>query len=72
MKLNLQKKSKMCGECVIGLVFALLEISIVIGETLGWIIYNSGLDSILFIIFLVVIVSYHKKKQNKEIREGIL
>ena len=50
---------------IIGLVFALLEISIVIGEILGWINYNSRLDSGLFIIFLVIIVSYQKKKQNK-------
>lgn len=62
----------MCGECVIGLLFALLEISIVIGETFGWINYNSGLDSVLFIIFLVAIISYHKKKQNKEVSEEIV
>jgi hypothetical protein len=56
----------MCGECIIGLVFAVLEIFIIIGETLGWINYNSGFDSFLFIIFIVLIVSYHKKKQDKE------
>lgn len=58
------KKNTPCGACIIGLVFALLEILIVIGETIGWINYNSGLDSTLFIIFLIFIISFYNKKQN--------
>lgn len=57
----------MCGKCFIGLVFVILEISIILGEALGWNNYNSNLDSFLFIIFLVLIIYYNKKNQNKKI-----
>jgi len=62
--LEKNNKNTPCGACIIGLVFALLEILIVIGETIGWINYNSGLDSTLFIIFLISIILFHNKKYN--------
>ena len=65
MVTNLEK-IKPCGACIVGIVFALLEILIVVGESLGWISYNMALDSFLFIIFLIFIVSYQDKNQNKK------
>ncbi|MFX1378596.1 MAG: hypothetical protein ACFFA4_05845 [Promethearchaeota archaeon] len=54
------------GVCVVGIIFALLEFLIVIGENLGWISINMDLDSFLFIIFLIFIISYQDKYKNKK------
>ncbi|MFW9866367.1 MAG: hypothetical protein ACFFEN_09760 [Candidatus Thorarchaeota archaeon] len=56
----------MRNECIVGLVFVVLEFLVVIGETYGWIKYNSGFDSSLFIIFLILIITYHKKKEEND------
>lgn len=56
-----------CGICIVGLIFAFLEIFVVIGEGLGWISYSVDFESFLFIIFLIFIVSYENKNQNKKI-----
>ncbi len=63
---NLEKDNP-CGICIVGIIFALLEIFIVIGESLGWISYSMNFESFLFIIFLIFIVSYENKNQNKKI-----
>jgi len=63
---NLEKDS-LCGICIVGIIFALLEIFIVIGESLRWISYNMDFGSFLFVIFLIFIVSYENKNQNKKI-----
>jgi NhaP-type Na+/H+ or K+/H+ antiporter len=60
------EKNNLCRICIAGIFFALLEIFIVIGESLGWIDYNMDLDSFLFIIFLIFIVSYQNKNENKK------
>ena len=70
------EKNNPCGACIVGMIFALLEIFIVVGESLGWISYNMDLDSFLFIIFLIFIVSYQdnimesKKKYIEKSRNG--
>ncbi|MFX0039251.1 MAG: hypothetical protein ACFFCY_14330 [Promethearchaeota archaeon] len=53
-----------CGICIVGIIFALLEIFIVVGESLGLISYYLNFDSFLFIIFLVFIVSYENKNRK--------
>ena len=58
--------NKLCRVCIVGIVFALLEIFIVIGESLGWISYNVDFESFLFIIFLIFIVSYRENKENNQ------
>lgn len=63
---NLEKDSP-CGICIVGIIFALLEIFIVIGESLGWISYTMDIESFLFMIFFIFIVSYENKNQNKKI-----
>ncbi|MFX1463412.1 MAG: hypothetical protein ACFFBF_10275 [Promethearchaeota archaeon] len=60
------ENNKLCGVCIVGIVFVLLEIFIVIGESLGWISYNMDFDSFLFIIFLIFIVSYRENNQNNQ------
>ena len=60
------ENNKLCGACIVGIVFALLEIFIVIGESLGWISYNMDLESFLFIIFLIFIIFYQGNNQNKK------
>jgi len=57
-----------CGICIVGIIFAFLEIFIVIGESLGWISYNVDFESFLFIIFLIFIVSYEIKIKIKKLR----
>lgn len=66
--INLKRNNKRipCVACIIGLVFVFLEILIVIGESLGWVNYNSGLDSILFFSFLILIVSIQNKKESNK------
>ncbi len=66
MKLN--EKKKPCGMCLVGLIFVLIEVFIVIGESVGLINYNSGLDSIVFIIFLTIIISFHEKNENQQVK----
>ncbi len=61
------EKKNLCGVCLVGLIFAFLEVLIVIGESVGLINYNSGLDSILFIIFLTIIVSVHEKNESSKV-----
>ncbi len=55
-----------CGICIVGIIFAFLEIFIIYGESRGWISYNVDFGSFLFIIFLIFIVSYENKNQNKK------
>ncbi|MFX0105401.1 MAG: hypothetical protein ACFE75_07920 [Candidatus Hodarchaeota archaeon] len=59
------EKNSVCEVCIVGIFFALLEILIAIGESLGWISYNTNFDSFLFIIFLIFIVSNRDKNQKK-------
>lgn len=68
MEFNLYKRNR-CAICIIGIIFALLEFLIVIGEIFGWISYNMDIDSFLFIIFLLFIVSYQEKTKNIEVKK---
>lgn len=60
------ENNKLCGVCIVGIIFALLEIFIIVGESLGWISYNMDLDSFLFIIFLIFIITYQNRNENKK------
>ncbi|MFW9828434.1 MAG: hypothetical protein ACFFEY_12660 [Candidatus Thorarchaeota archaeon] len=62
-------KRNRCAICIIGIIFALLEILVVIGEIFGWISYNTDIDSFLFIIFLLFTVSYQEKTKNIEVKK---